>query len=246
MSGVGAVSAVLARIGIIERRLGSMVAIPAASTVTTGIPAPSPPATTTATVGGLAEPATAGTGPAVSFDALLQAIERGSETPRASYASSAGFGASAGGAGGGVTPIDLSEPVALDAGGRVAPSVPYSAVFDAAGARWGISPRLLAAVAKVESGYRADAVSSAGAVGVMQLMPETAQGLGVDPHDPVASIDAGARLLRDLRDRFGSIEVALGAYNVGPGTISRAGGIVPGSQAERYVDAVLAALETIP
>ena len=71
-----------------------------------------------------------------------------------------------------------------------------------------------------------------------------AAGLGVDPHDPVASIHGAARLLRDLQGRFGTIELALGAYNVGPGTISRAGGIEPGSQAEKYVNAVFRAMET--
>ena len=121
-------------------------------------------------------------------------------------------------------------------GERVDPSVPYAAEFEAAGERYGISPRLLAAVARVESSYRPDAVSGAGAIGIMQLMPSTAAGLGVDPYEPVASIHGAARLLRDLQGRFGRIELALGAYNVGPGTISRAGGIQPGSQAEKYVN----------
>ena len=128
-------------------------------------------------------------------------------------------------------------------GERVDPSIPYAAEFDRAGERYGISPRLLAAVAKVESSYRPDAVSSAGAIGLMQLMPATAAGLGVDPYDPVASINGAARLLRDLQGRFGTIDLALGAYNVGPGTISRAGGIEPGSQAEKYVAAVYRAME---
>jgi peptidoglycan DL-endopeptidase CwlO len=127
---------------------------------------------------------------------------------------------------------------------RVNPSIPYADTFNEVGERYGISPRLLAAVGKVESSYRPDAVSSAGAIGLMQLMPATAAGLGVDPWDPIASIDAAARLLVGQRDRFGSIELALAAYNVGPGTISRAGGILPGSQAEKYVNAVLRTMET--
>ena len=73
----------------------------------------------------------------------------------------------------------------------------------------------------------------------MQLMPATAASLGVDPTDPASAIDGAARLLSSFRDRFGSIELALAAYNVGPGTIANSGGIAPGSQAERYVNKVL-------
>ena len=117
---------------------------------------------------------------------------------------------------------------------------PYAAEFAAAGERYGISPTILAAVGFVESSYRPDAVSPAGAIGVMQLMPATAASLGVDPTDPASAIDGAARMLSGLRDRFGSIELALAAYNVGPGAIANAGGITPGSQAERYVTKVLA------
>jgi soluble lytic murein transglycosylase-like protein len=117
---------------------------------------------------------------------------------------------------------------------------PFAAEFVSAGQRHGISPTILAAVGFVESSYRTDAVSPAGAIGLMQLMPGTAASLGVDPTDPVSAIDGAARLLSSFRDRFGSVELALAAYNVGPGTISNAGGITPGSQAERYVNKVLA------
>lgn len=219
MSPVESVSSVVARINAIEVRFG-------APRTSLDSPATAPAASGSA---------------APTFDALLDAQETGASEPRAWLATTtAGYAAAS------AAPLDLSAPVSLDPSDRVNPSVPYAAAFDAAGDRYGISPRLLAAVAKVESRYRPDAVSSAGAVGLMQLMPSTAQGLGVDPHDPVASIDGAARLLRDMRDRFGSIELALGAYNVGPGTISRAGGITAGSQAERYVNAVLGALEATP
>ena len=116
---------------------------------------------------------------------------------------------------------------------------PYAAEFVAAGERYGIAPTVLAAVGFVESSYRPDAVSSAGAIGVMQLMPATAASLGVDATNPASAIEGAARMLSGLRDRFGSIELALAAYNVGPGTIANAGGITPGSQAERYVNKVL-------
>jgi soluble lytic murein transglycosylase-like protein len=131
----------------------------------------------------------------------------------------------------------VSNPLSGD--GVVPAGTPYAAEFVAAGERHGIPPTILAAVGFVESSYRTDAVSSAGAIGLMQLMPATAASLGVDPTDPASAIEGAARLLSSFRDRFGSIELALAAYNVGPGTVANSGGIAPGSQAERYVNKVL-------
>ena len=141
------------------------------------------------------------------------------------------------------TLTDAARPASNPFGGgttALPAGTPYAAEFAAAGERYGISPTILAAVGYVESSYRPDAVSSAGAIGVMQLMPATAASLGVAPTNPASAIDGAARMLSGLRDRFGSIELALGAYNVGPGAIANAGGITPGSQAERYVNKVLA------
>jgi soluble lytic murein transglycosylase-like protein len=123
--------------------------------------------------------------------------------------------------------------------GPVAASTPYAAMFEAAGARYGIPAKVLAAIGYVESRFRTDAVSSAGAVGMMQFLPSTAASMGVDPHDPASAIDGTARYLRSALDRFGSIEQAIASYNVGPGAIARAGGVPPGSQAERYLTNVL-------
>lgn len=128
-------------------------------------------------------------------------------------------------------------------GGGLPAGTPFGELFVAAGERHGISPQVLAAVAHVESRFRTDAVSPAGAQGVMQFMPATAASMGVDPWDPPSAIDGAARLLRQFQDRFGSLELALAAYNVGPGTISRAGGIQPGSQGEKYVGLVRRAME---
>jgi len=95
-------------------------------------------------------------------------------------------------------------------------------LLDAAAARHGLAPELLRAVAWVESRGRADAVSPAGAMGVMQLMPNTANGLGVaDPFDAAANIDGGARFLARLVTRFGEIPKALAAYNWGPARVER-------------------------
>ena len=129
--------------------------------------------------------------------------------------------------------------------GGLDPSTPHGELFERAGAQWGIDPRVLAGVAHVESRFQTDVVSSAGAVGMMQFLPSTAAALGVDPRDPASAIDGAARYLRSQIDRFGSVEMALAAYNVGPGAMAKAGSIQPGSQAERYVTAVLSAAERV-
>jgi peptidoglycan DL-endopeptidase CwlO len=136
---------------------------------------------------------------------------------------------------------DVARPAGNQFGGATTlpAGTPFAAEFVAAGERYGIAPTILSAVGYVESSYRPDAVSPAGAIGVMQLMPATAASLGVDATDPASAIEGAARMLSGLRDRFGSIELALAAYNVGPATIANAGGITPGSQAERYVNKVL-------
>lgn len=88
----------------------------------------------------------------------------------------------------------------------------------------GLSPALLVSLASVESHFDIHAVSSAGAKGLFQLMPETAASLGIDPNDAVANAVAGARYLRDLLERFRALDLALSAYNAGPNAVSRAGG----------------------
>lgn len=128
------------------------------------------------------------------------------------------------------------------AGGGLA-GVPYADLFTQAGARHGVSPALLAAVAKTESNFASTAVSPAGARGLMQFMPATAAGLGVDPADPASAIDGAARYLRSLTDRFGSTDLALAAYNAGPGTVSRHGGIPPYPETQDYVRKVTTAAE---
>jgi len=115
----------------------------------------------------------------------------------------------------------------------------------AAAEKNGLSPELLKAVIQVESGFRQSAVSRAGAIGLMQLMPATAKALGVDPWDPIQNIEGGARYLKQQLDRFGTLEKALAAYNAGPGAVIRYGGIPPYDETRRYVDRVLAAMAAL-
>ncbi|WP_323793550.1 transglycosylase SLT domain-containing protein [Nocardioides sp.] len=120
---------------------------------------------------------------------------------------------------------------------------PYGDLFRVAGERYGIDPALLDAVAKQESAYDPRAVSPAGAQGLMQLMPGTADGLGVtDPFDPTQAVDGAARLLRDLLERFGQLDLALAGYNAGPGAVLRYGGVPPYPETQNYVRSIMSDL----
>jgi peptidoglycan DL-endopeptidase CwlO len=121
--------------------------------------------------------------------------------------------------------------------------VPYANLFTQAANRYGVDASLLAAVAAQESSFNASAVSSAGAQGLMQFMPATAAGLGVDPLDPSSAINGAARYLSSLTRQFGSTELALAAYNAGPGTVSRYGGVPPYPETQNYVRAVMSKAE---
>jgi soluble lytic murein transglycosylase-like protein len=115
---------------------------------------------------------------------------------------------------------------------------PLVGEIEAAAARYGVDPALLAGLVWTESSFRPDVVSSAGAIGLGQLMPFTANSLGVDPWDPAENLDGAARFLSGLIQQFGDERIALAAYNAGPGAVSRAGG-VPSENAGRYADTVL-------
>lgn len=123
------------------------------------------------------------------------------------------------------------------------PARPYAEIVAAASARHGVDPLLVHALIEAESAYRADAISSHGALGLMQLMPATMKSLGVDdPYDPATNIDAGTRYLRSLLDKFGT-RGALAAYNAGEAAVRQFNGVPPYRETRHFVGRVLALVD---
>ena len=113
-------------------------------------------------------------------------------------------------------------------------------IFKEVSDEYGVDLNLLKAVAKAESDFDTEAVSSCGAQGIMQLMPTTAQSLGVeDPFDAKQNITGGAKMLAYLLDDYnGNVSLALAAYNAGSGAVSRYGGVPPYNETLRYIDRI--------
>lgn len=143
-------------------------------------------------------------------------------------------------------PADIAVPdhaVAQPAAHAAVVPAAYSAKVAELAARYDLSPALIEALVWQESRWRANAVSPAGARGLAQLMPGTARELGVNPDDPFANLEGGARYLRAQLDRFdGDIEKALAAYNAGPGRVIAAGGIPRIRETQTYVSSVMGRL----
>lgn len=121
----------------------------------------------------------------------------------------------------------------------------FGAIVDQAAQKYGVDPALIAAVMKTESNFNPDAVSRAGARGLMQLMPGTARGLGVtDPSDPLQAVMGGAKLLGQLLEKYnGNTDLALAAYNAGSGAVDKFGGIPPYDETRKYVTLVTSAYQ---
>lgn len=118
---------------------------------------------------------------------------------------------------------------------------------DEAAAKYGLPAVLVRSVMAAESANRANAVSPKGAIGLMQLMPSTARGLGVDPTDPAQNVDGGTRLLRDLLLKYdGALWHALAAYNAGEGAVERYNGVPPYRETVNYVRQIDRAVRAAP
>lgn len=116
------------------------------------------------------------------------------------------------------------------------PAASPQELADAAAKKYGLPPKLVRSVMKAESDFRPRALSPKGAVGLMQLMPSTAGLLAADPENPAQNVDAGARYLRDLLERFhGALWHALAAYNAGPAAVEKYGGVPPFPETLNYI-----------
>jgi len=107
---------------------------------------------------------------------------------------------------------------------------------DAAADKYGLPRRLVRSVIAAESDFEPRAVSPKGAIGLMQLVPATAEALGADPRDPAQNVDAGTRYLRDLLEKYdGGLWHALAAYNAGPGAVDKYQGVPPYGETINYI-----------
>lgn len=113
------------------------------------------------------------------------------------------------------------------------------AMIESTAKRYQLEAKLISAIVEIESNFQADALSSAGAVGLMQLMPDTAADYAIaELYDAQANLDAGARHLLNLFKEFKDLDLVLAAYNAGAGTVRRYGGVPPFKETERYIEKV--------
>jgi len=134
-----------------------------------------------------------------------------------------------------VTPTKWGAPSAAFGGSYKGPFLQMAR--DAA-RRHGIPEDLFLRLVQQESGWRADAKSHKGALGLAQLMPGTARTLGVNPHDPYENLDGGARYLAQQHKTFGDWKLALAAYNAGPAAVEKYDGIPPYTETKNYVQII--------
>ena len=134
----------------------------------------------------------------------------------------------------------LYKKADFESGGTVSTgNATVDEIISNASASVGVPKNILAALVKAESSGNQNAKSSAGAIGLAQLMPSTAKSLGVDPYDPVQNVQGGAKYLKQQYDKYGSWDLALAAYNAGPGNVDKYGGIPPFKETKKYVQKVL-------
>jgi soluble lytic murein transglycosylase len=137
-------------------------------------------------------------------------------------------------------PVRLRDNLGPGSKYRAPHSRAYDPLIGDAAKSEGIPPALVKAVIAAESAFDSDAVSHKGAQGLMQLMPDTAEEMGIEnPLEPAQNVRGGASYLRSMIDRYGDLGRALAAYNAGPTAVDRYGGIPPFQETQDYVDRVL-------
>lgn len=147
------------------------------------------------------------------------------------------------------TPIDTTGEKTLGFSSLFAEALSdkpeLSAIFKEASETYGVDENLLRAIAKAESDFNPNCTSRSGAMGIMQLMPETAKGLGVtDAYDPRQNIMGGAKYISYMLDRYdGNLQYALAAYNAGGGNVDKYGGIPPFEETQNYVAKIMGYLQ---
>jgi len=134
-------------------------------------------------------------------------------------------------------------PAAAPAPALIHPDLTPQELVTQAAIHTGLPPAILHSIARAESGYRQDAVSPKGAIGLMQLMPGTAAALNANPLDPAQNVEAGARYLRELLQKYENdphqVSKAIAAYNAGPAAVDKYDGVPPYAETIQYVNRVL-------
>ncbi|GAC1656044.1 MAG: hypothetical protein NVS9B12_07510 [Vulcanimicrobiaceae bacterium] len=142
----------------------------------------------------------------------------------------------------GAPPLPVApDPQAATNQPLILPPAQIDALVNTNAAAWQVDPALIKAIIVNESGFNANATSRTGAQGLMQLEPETAAGLGVrDAYDPGENISGGTRYMKGLLERFhGDVQLAVAAYNAGPGAVEKYGGVPPYAETQNYVGNVM-------
>jgi len=136
--------------------------------------------------------------------------------------------------------LDDSDEITKERQWSLSPIHEYQNLIKTISARYQVDPTLVTAIVSAESNFNEIAISRTGAMGLMQLMPDTATQLGVtDPFEPRDNIEGGVKYIRYLLERFdGNIEFAVAAYNCGPGAVEKHGGVPPYGETRRYVKKV--------